>query len=70
MNTYEEGNTILFQGSEYLIMKVVEMDLKRYLILASNKEFFELLVCLEKEGNDLELVSDENLRKKILFEMA
>ena len=70
MNTYEEGDTILFQGSEYLVMKVVEMDSKRYFILAGNKEFFELLVCLEKEENDLELVSDEILRRKVLFEIA
>ncbi len=73
MNTYEAGDTILFQGSQYLVMKVVEMDSKRYLILASNKESFELLVCLEKQDENkifLELVDDENLRKKVLFEQA
>lgn len=73
MNMYEAGDTILFQGKQYLVMEIVHIDFKRYLILAGDKESFELLVCLEKQENHksiLELVTDEKLRKKVLFKMA
>lgn len=73
MNFYEAGDTIIFQEKQYLIMKVVTIDSKRYLVLAGEKESFELLVCLEKEENYqsvLELVSDPDLKRKVLFEIA
>lgn len=70
MNMFDEGNTLLFESKEYLIMKRVDLEGSSYLVLASNSEDFQLIVCRIVSNTNIERVLDQELVPKILFQMG
>lgn len=70
MSMLEEGDTLLFESQEYLIMKKVHLKGHSYFVLASKLDDFQLIVCQIISDTEIERILDQTLVKEVLFQIA
>lgn len=69
MKHYENGDSVIFKNREYLVVGTTFYENKKYLLLASDTNHFELIVCLLKEKEEgvlLEEIKDQNLKNSMM----